>query len=100
MDEQALRDLFAKFISDIDSNVLDVGKSQCELSSQLDNLVKTLDTIEIDEKLTGDIKENAKRISTIKDRLTVIHTVLSDASARCSRTLGNGEEVLKRTSPS
>ena len=82
-----MKDLFAKFISNIDDHVLDVGKSQCELDAQLDKLIETLDSIKIDEKLTVDISENAKRISALKSRLTVIHTILSDASARCSRTL-------------
>jgi 16S rRNA A1518/A1519 N6-dimethyltransferase RsmA/KsgA/DIM1 with predicted DNA glycosylase/AP lyase activity len=95
--EDKMKELFARLITNIDDNVLDVGKSQCELDSQLDQLLKTLDSIDIDEKLTTDIAESAKRISTLKTRLTVIHTILSDASARCSRTLAACRETTMRS---
>lgn len=90
-DKQMLRDkmkeMFSKIITDIDNQVLTVSESQCELDSQLDRLIATLDSIKIDEKLTDEIKVNAKRISSLKERLTLIHTILSNSSARCSRTL-------------
>lgn len=90
-DKQILRDkmkeMFSKIITDIDNQVLTVSESQCELDSQLDRLITTLDSIKIDEKLTDEIKVNAKRISSLKERLTLIHTILSNSSARCSRTL-------------
>lgn len=91
LDKQMLRDkmkeMFAKIITDIDRQVLTVSESQCELDSQLDRLISTLDSIKIDEKLTDEISANAKRISSLKSRLTLIHTILSNSSARCSRTL-------------
>lgn len=90
-DKQILRDkmkeMFSKIITDIDNQVLTVSESQCELDSQLDRLITTLDSIKIDEKLTDEIKVNAKRITSLKERLTLIHTILSNSSARCSRTL-------------
>lgn len=90
-DRQMLRDkmkqMFAKLITDIDNQVLTVNESQNELDSQLDRLISTLNSIKIDEKLTDDISANAKRISSLKSRLTLIHTILSNSSARCSRTL-------------
>lgn len=90
-DRQMLRDkmkeMFTKIITDIDRQVLTVSESQCELDSQLDRLISTLDSIKIDEKLTDEISANAKRISSLKSRLTLIHTILSNSSARCSRTL-------------
>lgn len=90
-DRQILRDkmkeMFTKIITDIDKQVLTVSESQCELDSQLDRLISTLDSIKIDEKLTDEISANAKRISSLKSRLTLIHTILSNSSARCSRTL-------------
>lgn len=82
-----LKETFAKIITDIDKQVLTVSESQYELDSQLDRLISTLDSIKIDEKLTDEIKANAKRISSLKDRLTLVHTILSNSSARCSRTL-------------
>lgn len=90
-DRQLLRDkmkeMFAKIIINIDKQVLTVSESQCELDSQLDRLIATLDSIKIDDKLTDEISSNAKRISSLKSRLTLIHTILNNSSARCSRTL-------------
>lgn len=104
-DKQILRDkmkeMFSKIITDIDNQVLTVSESQCELDSQLDRLITTLDSIKIDEKLTDEIKVNAKRISSLKERLTLIHTILSNSSARCSRTLAACGTVVNslNTSP-
>lgn len=89
--EQVIRDkmkeMFVNIIADIDKQVLRVGESQSELDSQLDTLITTLESIRIDEKLTDDINENTKRISSLKSRLTLIHTILNNASDRCSKTL-------------
>lgn len=82
-----MKDLFADIIRDIDNQVLAVGQSQSELDAQLDKLISTLDSIRIDEKLTDDISANAQRISSLKSRLTLIHSILSNASDRCSKTL-------------
>lgn len=67
--------------------MLAVSESQCELDTELDRLIITLDSIKIDDKLTEELSANAKRISCLKSRLTLIHTILSNCSARCSRTL-------------
>lgn len=82
-----MREMFARIITDIDNQVLTVSESQSELDSQLDRLITTLDSIRIDEKLTDEMSANAKRISSLKTRLTLIHTILSNSSARCCRTL-------------
>lgn len=82
-----MKEMFANIIADIDKQVLIVGQSQSELDSQLDKLIATLEGIRIDEKLTDDIISNTKRISSLKSRLTLIHTILSNASDRCSKTL-------------
>lgn len=82
-----MKDVFAKIITDIDQQVLIVSESQSELDSQLDRLISILDSIKIDEKLTDDISANADRISSLRSRLTLIHSILSNSSARCSRTL-------------
>lgn len=82
-----MKEMFANIITDIDKQVLVVGQSQSELDSQLDKLIAALESIRIDEKLTDDISANAKRISSLKNRLTLIHTILSNASDRCSKTL-------------
>lgn len=82
-----MKDMFAKIVTDIDKQVLTVSESQCELDSQLDLLNETLDSIKIDEKLTEEIRANAQRILSMKGRLTLIHTILSNASQRCGRTL-------------
>lgn len=104
VERQLLRDkmkeMFAKIITDIDEQVLTVSESQSELDSQLNRLISTLDSIKIDEKLTDEIKANSKRISSLKDRLTLIHTILSNSSARCSRTLAAcGAAVSSLNSP-
>ena len=82
-----MKDLFAKIITDVDNHVLIVGESQVELDLQLDKLIATLDSIKVDKSLTDEISANAKRISSLKSRLTLIHSILSNASQRCSRTL-------------
>lgn len=82
-----MKEMFAKIITDIDDQVLTVSESQCELDTQLNRLISTLDSIKVDEKLTEEISANAKRISSLKSRLTLIHTILSNSSERCSRTL-------------
>lgn len=82
-----MKEMFARIITDIDNQVLTVSESQSELDSQLDRLIKTLDSIRIDEKLTDEMSANAKRISSLKTRLTLVHTILSNSSARCCRTL-------------
>lgn len=96
-----MKEMFARIITDIDQQVLTVSESQCELDSQLDRLISTLDSIRIDEKLTDEISANAKRISSLKSRLTLIHTILSNSSARCSRTLAAcGAAVSSLNNPS
>lgn len=95
-----MKDIFAKIITDVDEHVLDVGQSQCELDEQLDRLISTLDSIKIDDKLTDEISENSKRIASLKSRLTVIHTILRDASTRCSRTLSACNSVISTRSNS
>lgn len=98
-----MKEMFAKIITDIDEEVLTVSESQSELDSQLDRLISTLDSIKIDEKLTDEIGANARRISSLKSRLTLIHTILSNSSARCSRTLaacGAAKSSLNLQSPS
>lgn len=82
-----MKEMFANIITDIDKQVLTVGQSQSELDSQLDKLMAALESIRIDEKLTDDISANTKRILSLKNRLTLIHTILSNASDRCSKTL-------------
>lgn len=82
-----MKDLFEAMIKDIDGQVLTLSESQCELDSQLDKLISLLDSIEIDKNLTREISVNAKRIASLKSRLTLIHTLLSDSSDRCGRTL-------------
>lgn len=95
-----MKEMFTKIITDIDKQVLTVSESQCELDSQLDRLITTLDSIKIDEKLTDEIKANAKRISSLKERLTLIHTILSNSSDRCSRTLAAcGAAVASQITP-
>lgn len=102
-DKQILRDrmkeMFTKIITDIDTQVLTVSESQCELDSQLDRLITTLDSIKIDEKLTDEIKANARRIASLKERLTLIHTILSNSSARCSRTLAACGSAVSSLNP-
>lgn len=85
--QDKMKNMFAKIIKDIDDRVLTVSQSQTELGDQLDKLISTLDDIKIDEKLTSEISANAKRISSLKSRLTLVHTILSNSSERCSRTL-------------
>lgn len=87
MANDQMRDLFATIIKDIDKQVLTVGESQCELDSQLDKLISILNSIKIDKELTEEISINAKRITSLKNRLTLIHTILSNSSDRCGRTL-------------
>lgn len=92
-----MKEMFAKIITDIDNQVLAVSGSQNELDSQLDALITTLDSIKVDEKLTDEIKSNADRISSLKSRLTLIHTILSNSSARCTRTLAACGAALDKT---
>lgn len=82
-----MKDKIKELITNIDKQVLTVSESQCELDKQLDKFIATLDNIKIDEKLTNEICANTKRISSLKSRLTVIHTILNNSSARCSNTL-------------
>lgn len=87
MSQVELKEMFKKIITDVDKQVLMVSESQNELDKELDRLITTLDSIKIDDKLTEELNANAKRISSLKSRLTLIHTILSNASDRCSRTL-------------
>lgn len=97
-DKQILRDkmkdMFEKIILDIDKQVLTVSNSQSELDSQLDRLISTLDSIKVDERLTDEISANTAKISSLKNRLTLIHTILSNSSVRCSRTLAACEAAV------
>lgn len=85
--KQLMKGKIKELITNIDKQVLTVSESQSELDKQLDKFITTLDNIKIDEKLTDEICANTKRISSLKSRLTVIHTILSNSSARCSNTL-------------
>lgn len=87
MSKNDLKEMFKKIITDVDKQVLIVGESQNELDEELDRLISILDSIKIDDKLTEELSTNAKRISSLKSRLTLIHTILSNSSDRCSRTL-------------
>lgn len=82
-----MKELFVKIISDVDKQVLAVSESQSELDVELDRLINTLNNIKIDEEFSTELSSNAKRISSLKSRLTLVHTILANASARCSRTL-------------
>ena len=87
--------MFAKIITDIDDQVLKVSQSQCQLDSQLDLLNSTLDTIKIDEKLTDDINASTSKISSLRSRLTLIHSILNNASQRCTKLIKTSQLAIK-----
>lgn len=89
-----MKQLFSKLIIDVDAKVLSVSETQSDLDLQLDRLIKTLDEIKLNDKLTNHINVNFKRLYALKRRLTLIHTILSNSSSRCKRLLAANRSTV------
>lgn len=85
--EDNMKTLFSDVIGQLDTHIQEVSKSQNELEQQLNKLMATLDSVKVDESLTNETNANSKKIASLKSRLTVINTIVTNACDRCNRTL-------------
>jgi hypothetical protein len=85
-----LMNLFYPVILSLEEQVSQVQLSQSLLKNELESLLITINQVK--EKLDQDrlivlLEEKAKKLISIKRRLTLIHTILQNSNERCRKLL-------------
>ena len=100
---QANRSLIEEILTSFEQKLHDGFMSQQKLDEQLDGLLKTLESIEIDEELISEISKAAKRIVELKRRTTLVNSIINNSTIRCQSILesnrsGNHNVMQKKNS--
>ena len=87
--EHQLINILEPFVYKLDQTIDSCLRSQTQLNSELDSLLKTLNAIKSNPDLSAVIEDKTKKLLTLKRRLTLIHTIVQNANDRTRKLINN-----------
>lgn len=85
--EEQFVTLFEPLIINLENHVEKVTQSQDNLRRELEALLINLRSVQTNNELTELLEEKAKKLVSLKRRLTLVHTILENVNERCRKMM-------------